>query len=61
MSGDVVLRDGGGRAPWTAVAVQELRDLWLGGRGLVLAFAFTALLSVIAYLSATNEQLNFLE
>jgi ABC-2 type transport system permease protein len=61
VSGDVVLRDGGGRAPWTAVAVQELRDLWLGGRGLVLAFAFTALLSVIAYLSATNEQLNFLE
>jgi len=62
VSGDLVVRDAGaGRARWAAVAVQELRDLWLGGRGLVLAFAFTALLSVIAYLSATNEALNFLE
>jgi ABC-2 type transport system permease protein len=40
---------------------QELRDLWLGGRALVLSFAFSALLSVIAYLTATNRALNFLE
>ena len=40
---------------------QELRDLWLGGRGLVLGFAFSLLLSVIAYLVATNRALNFLE
>jgi ABC-2 type transport system permease protein len=40
---------------------QELRDLWLGGRGLVLTFAFSLLLSVIAYLVATNHALNFLE
>ena len=33
---------------------QELRDLWIGGRGLVLTFAFSLLLSVIAYLVATN-------
>lgn len=43
------------------VAVQELRDLWLGGRGLVLSFAFSFLLSVISYLVATNRALNFLE
>jgi ABC-2 type transport system permease protein len=43
------------------VTVQELRDLWLGGRGLVLTFAFSLLLSVIAYLVATNTALNFLE
>jgi ABC-2 type transport system permease protein len=61
MSGGLVARETGGRARWSAVARQELRDLWLGGRGPVLAFAFTALLSVIAYLSATNEALNFLE
>jgi len=43
------------------VARQELRDLWIGGRGLVLAFAFSILLSAITYLGATNQALNFLE
>jgi ABC-2 type transport system permease protein len=46
---------------WIVVLQQELRDLWLGGRGLVLSFGFSLLLSVIAYLTATNEALNFLE
>jgi ABC-2 type transport system permease protein len=46
---------------WAVVTGQELRDLWLGGRGLVLSFAFSLLLSVIAYLVATNRALNFLE
>jgi len=40
---------------------QELRDLWIGGRGLVLSFAFSLLVGVIAYLVATNKALNFLE
>ena len=43
------------------VARQELRDLWIGGRGLVLAFGFSVLLSAITYLGATNQALNFLE
>jgi ABC-2 type transport system permease protein len=43
------------------VLEQELRDLWVGGRGLMLSFAFSLLLSVIAYLVATNRALNFLE
>jgi ABC-2 type transport system permease protein len=43
------------------VTMQELRDLWLGGRALVLTFAFSLLLSVVAYLVATNRGLNFLE
>jgi ABC-2 type transport system permease protein len=46
---------------WLIVAQQELRDLWLGGRGLLLVLAFSLLLSVIAYLTATNRALNFLE
>ena len=46
---------------WLVVLGQELRDLWLGGRALVLCFAFSLLLSVIAYLTATNKALNFLE
>src|SRR5712691_10548557 len=46
---------------WAVVTGQELRDLWLGGRGLLLSLAFSALLSVMAYLVATNRALNFLE
>jgi len=46
---------------WAVVAEQELRDLWIGGRGLALSVAFSFLLSVIAYLVATNSALNFLE
>jgi ABC-2 type transport system permease protein len=46
---------------WVVVAGQELRDLWLGGRGLLLSLAFSGLLSVLSYLVATNRALNFLE
>jgi ABC-2 type transport system permease protein len=46
---------------WLVVAGQELRDLWLGGRALWLSVAFGLLLSVTAYLVATNTDLNFLE
>jgi ABC-2 type transport system permease protein len=46
---------------WLVVAGQELRDLWLGGRALALSLAYSLLLSVIAYLTATNTALNFLE
>jgi ABC-2 type transport system permease protein len=49
------------RRAWTVVAGQELRDLWLGGRGLLLSVAFSLLLSVLSYLVATNQALNFLE
>jgi ABC-2 type transport system permease protein len=50
------------RSPgWAIVGEQELRDLWIGGRGLLLLLAFSALLSIIAYLTATNQALNFLE
>jgi len=48
-------------AGWWTVAGQECRDLWLTGRGLVLLFAFSVLLSVMTYLAATNQALNFLE
>jgi ABC-2 type transport system permease protein len=46
---------------WAVVLGQELRELWAGGRGLVLSLAFSVLLAVMAYLAATNEELNFLE
>ena len=46
---------------WGVVLEQELRDLWLGGRALLLSLAFSVLVSVIAYLVATNHALNYLE
>ena len=46
---------------WAVVASQELRDLWIRGRGLPLTIAFSILLGVIAYLTATDQALNFLE
>ena len=46
---------------WPIVLERELRDLWTGGRALVLCLAFSLLLSAIAYLVATNTDLNFLE
>lgn len=44
-----------------AVLHQELRDLWLGGRAMLLTFAFSLLLGAITYLAATSEAMNFLE
>jgi ABC-2 type transport system permease protein len=46
---------------WRTVAGQELRDLWLGGRGLLLLLGFSVLVSAITYLGATSEGINFLE
>lgn len=46
---------------WPVVAEQEWRDLWIGGRGPVLVFAYSLLLSAMTYLAATNQALNFLE
>jgi ABC-2 type transport system permease protein len=50
-----------GARRWPVVAGQELRDLWLGGRGFVLLFSFSILASAITYLAATSEGINFLE
>src|SRR5437764_1579858 len=52
---------GAAKRGWAIVGAQEARDLWLGGRGLALSLAFSLLLSVLAYLVATNRALNFLE
>jgi ABC-2 type transport system permease protein len=50
-----------GSAGWRVIAAQECRDLWVSGRGPVLVFAYSVLLSVVTYLAATNQILNFLE
>jgi ABC-2 type transport system permease protein len=46
---------------WLVVAEQECRDLWTSGRGLMLLFFFSVLLSAVTYLTSTNQALNFLE
>jgi ABC-2 type transport system permease protein len=46
---------------WLVVAGGEGQDLWVGGRGPVLIFGFSVLLSVVTYLLATNKVLNYLE
>jgi ABC-2 type transport system permease protein len=51
----------GAAAGWRTVAGQECRDLWVSGRGPLLLFAFSVLLSAVTYLAATNQTLNFLE
>jgi ABC-2 type transport system permease protein len=56
--GDVAERRSSG---WRTILGQELRDLWLGGRGLTLCFAFGVLLSIIAYLVASSTDFSFLE
>lgn len=46
---------------WPVVAAQEMRDLWLSGRALMMVLAQAVLLSVSTYLVAINQELNFLE
>jgi len=48
-------------AGWLVVAGQECRDLWLSGRGPLLLFVFSALLSTMTYVTSINKVLNFLE
>ena len=56
---DVRAREG--QSGWLVVAEQECRDLWTSGRGLILLFLFSVLLSAVTYLTSTNLALNFLE
>jgi ABC-2 type transport system permease protein len=46
---------------WRVVAGQECRDLWWSGRGPLLLFLLSALLSGVTYLASSNRVLNFLE
>jgi hypothetical protein len=46
---------------WVLVAEQGTWDLWTSGRGLILLFLFSILLSGVTYLTSTNQALNFLE
>lgn len=49
------------RLGWAVVAGQELRDLWLGTRGLTMILAYCVVLSVLMVLIAGNSELNLLD
>lgn len=42
---------------WSIIAGQELRQLWGGGRGLLILLGFSIFLSIFTYLLATSEDL----
>lgn len=53
-----------GLAPFntiSTVAIRELRDIWLGGRGPIIILGLSILLTVITFLAATNKELNLLD
>ena len=49
---------GTGSPVWWLVCKEELSELWLGGRVLNLLILFSVLLSITAYLLATNNELS---
>lgn len=54
-------RPSGPAAPgWVVVTLRELSALWRGGRILVLIIPFSMVLSAMAYLLATNNELNLI-
>jgi ABC-2 type transport system permease protein len=63
MSERTVSRAGSGQGSpaWWVVTSQELRDLWLSGKGLSILLGYTLLLSLSTYVVASNQELNFLE
>ena len=42
---------------WSIIAGQELRQLWMGGRGVLILFGFSVFLSMFTYMLATSEDL----
>lgn len=47
-------------ADWRTIFAQEARDVWLGGRALVMMLALSILLGVMAFLLATDKELSLL-
>ncbi|MGI9607935.1 MAG: ABC transporter permease [Acidimicrobiales bacterium] len=47
--------------PWRVVVGEELRELWLGPRGLTVVFAFSIVLSAMAYLASVDAGINLLD
>jgi len=48
------------RPAWLVLLTWELKELWIGGRALILIILFSVLLSIMAWLLATNSELNLI-
>ena len=46
---------------WRVVLSQEFRELWVSSKGLTVLLGYTLLLSVLAYLAASDADLNLLD
>jgi ABC-2 type transport system permease protein len=51
----------GAAGGWRIIAAQEIRDLWIRGRGPLLLVGYSVLLSAVTYLAATNTLLSFVQ
>ena len=51
----------GAAAPaWWVVGAREMRELWIGGKALVLLLAYTAVVGIAAFVSVSNSQLDLI-
>ncbi len=48
------------RSAWLVMFTWELKELWIGGRALILIILFSILLSIMSWLLATNNELNLI-
>jgi ABC-type transport system involved in multi-copper enzyme maturation permease subunit len=48
------------RPAWLVMFTWELKELWIGGRALILIILFSILLSIMSWLLATNNELNLI-
>jgi ABC-type transport system involved in multi-copper enzyme maturation permease subunit len=51
---------GSGSPTWWVIMSRELRDLWIGGKGLHVVLLYTILLGIYAFLLASNNEVNLL-
>jgi ABC-2 type transport system permease protein len=58
MSGDRAFRSGPGLLAWWLVCRRELRELWVGGRALLLLLLYTVVIGVTTYLMVSSSQLD---
>jgi ABC-type multidrug transport system permease subunit len=55
------IQTSGPRRPvWRVMSSWELKELWIGGKALILLIVFSILLSIMAWLLATNRELNLI-
>ena len=54
------LTSGSRRPAWRVMLSWELKELWVGGKAMILLILFSVLLSIMSWLLATNSELNLI-